>query len=48
MLVLHHFPQSPFAQKVRSILGYKRLSWHSVDIPMVMPKPELTALTRAR
>jgi glutathione S-transferase len=45
MLVLHHFPQSPFAQKVRSILGYKRLSWHSVDIPMVMPKPDLTALT---
>jgi glutathione S-transferase len=45
MLVLHHFPQSPFAQKVRSILGYKRLSWRSVDIPMVMPKPDLTALT---
>ena len=43
--VLHHFPQSPFAQKVRAILGYKRMSWYSVDLPMVMPKPDLTALT---
>ncbi len=44
-LVLHHYPNSPFAEKVRLILGHERLSWKSVFIPMVMPKPELTALT---
>ncbi|MFM8863363.1 MAG: glutathione S-transferase family protein [Limnohabitans sp.] len=44
-LVLHHYPNSPFAEKVRLILGHKRLAWKSVFIPMVMPKPDLTALT---
>ena len=44
-LILHHYPNSPFAEKVRLMLGYKRLDWHSVFIPMVMPKPDLTALT---
>jgi glutathione S-transferase len=44
-LILHHYAVSPFAEKVRAILGMKGLSWRSVDIPMVMPKPDLTALT---
>jgi glutathione S-transferase len=44
-LVLHHYPASPFAEKVRLMLGYKRLSWKSVFIPMVMPKPDVLALT---
>ncbi|WP_353238755.1 glutathione S-transferase family protein [Limnohabitans sp.] len=44
-LILHHYPTSPFAEKVRLILGHKQLDWKSVFIPMVMPKPELTALT---
>jgi glutathione S-transferase len=44
-LILHHFDASPFAEKVRLMLGLKRLTWHSVEIPMVMPKPDLTALT---
>ena len=44
-LILHHYPNSPFAEKVRLILGHKRLAWKSVFIPMVMPKPDLTALT---
>jgi glutathione S-transferase len=44
-LILHHFDQSPFAEKVRLMLGLKRLAWRSVEIPMVMPKPALTALT---
>ncbi|NNA92344.1 glutathione S-transferase family protein [Pseudomonas gessardii] len=44
-LILHHYPQSPFAEKVRLLLGFKGLSWHSVTIPPVMPKPDLTALT---
>lgn len=44
-LILHHYPTSPFAEKARLLLGYKQLSWRSVMIPPVMPKPDLTALT---
>ena len=44
-LILHHFDISPFAEKARLIMGLKGLDWHSVQIPVVMPKPDLTALT---
>jgi glutathione S-transferase len=44
-LILHHFEQSPFAEKVRLLLGLKQLAWRSVEIPRIMPKPDLTALT---
>ncbi|KRW66349.1 glutathione S-transferase [Pseudomonas sp. TTU2014-105ASC] len=44
-LILHHYPTSPFAEKARLMLGFKQLSWRSVMIPPVMPKPGLTALT---
>ncbi|WP_428384862.1 glutathione S-transferase family protein [Nevskia ramosa] len=44
-LVLHHYPASPYAEKIRAALGYKRLSWKSVQQPMVMPKPDQIALT---
>lgn len=44
-IILHQFDISPFAEKVRLALGIKGLSWHAVDIPAVMPKPDLTALT---
>src|SRR2546427_13241778 len=44
-LILHHYDISPYAEKIRAILGFKRLAWHSVHIPIVMPKPDLTALT---
>lgn len=44
-LILHHYPTSPFAEKARLLLGFKGLSWHSVKISPVMPKPDLTALT---
>jgi glutathione S-transferase len=43
--ILHHFDWSPYAEKVRVLLGIKGLAWASVQIPMVMPKPDLTALT---
>ena len=43
--ILHHYPTSPFAEKIRLILGYKKLAWQSVIIPRIMPKPDLTALT---
>ena len=44
-LILHHYPESPFAEKARLMLGFKQLSWGSVYIPRIMPKPDLTALT---
>jgi glutathione S-transferase len=43
--ILHHYPTSPFAEKIRLILGLKRLQWRSVLIPRVMPKPDVVALT---
>eukprot|EP01031_Cornospumella_fuschlensis_P007787 gene7787-9630_t len=44
-LILHHYPTSPFSEKVRLILGHKKLSWQSVNIPRIMPKPDVIALT---
>ncbi|WP_084451738.1 glutathione S-transferase family protein [Roseateles chitosanitabidus] len=44
-LVLHHYAGSPFAEKARLMLGFKGLAWHSVTVPMVMPKPDVAALT---
>ena len=44
-LILHHYPTSPFSEKIRLILGYKNLPWKSVVIPVIMPKPDLVALT---
>jgi glutathione S-transferase len=43
--VLHHYPMSPFAEKIRLILGFKASHWSSVHIPAVMPKPDVVALT---
>ena len=44
-LILHHFDVSPYAEKARLMLGIKQLAWDSVQIPMIMPKPDLVALT---
>ena len=44
-LILHNYDASPFAEKIRLIMGYKQLSWRWVDIPRIMPKPDLTALS---
>ncbi len=44
-LILHHYDMSPYSEKVRLIFGIKNLAWRSVQIPMVMPKPDYTELT---
>ena len=44
-LILHHYPRSPFSEKIRLILGHKQLTWKSVHIPAIMPKPDVQALT---
>lgn len=44
-IILHHYPSSPFSEKVRLILGHKKLPWKSVHIPPIAPKPDAVALT---
>jgi glutathione S-transferase len=44
-IILHHYDISPYSEKVRLGLGLKGLAWASVELPIVMPKPNLTALT---
>lgn len=44
-IILHHYPQSPYSEKIRSGLGSKGLAWQSVIIPSIMPKPDLIPLT---
>lgn len=43
--ILHHYNESPYAEKIRTLLGYKGLRWQSVIVPRIAPKPDLVALT---
>ena len=44
-IILHDYPQSPVSEKIRVVLGMKGLSWKSVEIPRLPPKPNLIPLT---
>jgi len=44
-LILHSYDASPFTQKTLRMLGLKGLSWSWVEMPMILPKPDLVALT---
>src|ERR1700739_1338608 len=44
-LILHHYDNSPFSEKVRLLFGLRGLAWRSVIQPVIMPKPGLTPLT---
>lgn len=44
-IIFHHYWPSPFSEKVRVIFGMKKLAWRSVEIPNMMPKPDLMPLT---
>jgi glutathione S-transferase len=44
-LILHHYDEAPFAEKIRLVFGIKGLSWNSVIVPSAMPKPDLMPLT---
>ena len=43
--ILHHYAFSTFSEKVRTALGYKGITWQSVDIPGLPPRPLLSPLT---
>ncbi|MEO1475241.1 MAG: glutathione S-transferase [Pseudomonadota bacterium] len=44
-IILHHYDVSPFSEKIRLALRLKNLAWASVEIPIIMPKPDLIPLT---
>ncbi|MEN2975851.1 glutathione S-transferase family protein [Tistrella bauzanensis] len=44
-IILHHYDNSPFAEKARLMMGFKGLTWQSVIQPVWAPKPQLTPLT---
>lgn len=44
-MILHHYPTSPFSEKVRVAFGIKGATWRGVTIPVIMPKPDLMPLT---
>lgn len=44
-ILFHQYDSSPFSEKVRVCFGIKNLAWAAVDQPVIMPKPELVALT---
>jgi glutathione S-transferase len=44
-VILHHYDGSPFSEKIRLILGFKGLGWRSVRVPVILPKPDVVALT---
>ncbi|MCG8392336.1 MAG: glutathione S-transferase family protein [Pseudomonadales bacterium] len=43
-LVLHHYPLSPFSEKVRVMLGHTGLDWCSVTTAEMPPRPMLAPL----
>ena len=43
--ILHHYPPSLFSEKVRALMGYLDVAWHSVMIPPIMPRPNLMPLS---
>ena len=44
-VILHHYPLSPYSEKIRLALGLKGVSWNSVEIPAWTPRPKLTPMT---
>jgi glutathione S-transferase len=44
-IILHHYPLSPYSEKIRLALGLKGVSWNSVEIPVWTPRPKLTPMT---
>ncbi len=43
-MILHHYAMSPFSAKARAMLGYAGLSWQSVIVREMPPRPHLVAL----
>ena len=37
-IILHHYPLSPYSEKIRVSLGLKGVAWKSVEIPVWTPR----------
>ncbi len=44
-LILHHYDASPYAEKIRLMLGWKGLRWRSVLSPPQPPRPNVDPLS---
>lgn len=44
-IILHHYPPSPVAEKIRTAFGLKGLTWRSVEHNRLPDRPELFAMT---
>lgn len=44
-LILHHYELSPYAEKIRLMLGHTRLHWQSVLSPEQPPRPNVDPLS---
>ncbi len=44
-IILHHFDESPFSEKIRIVFGLKDIAWTSVRITRIMPRPDLMPMT---
>lgn len=44
-IYLHHYPASPFSEKIRALCGYLDLEWYSVETSNIMPRPLLVPLS---
>jgi len=43
-IILFHYALSPFSEKIRAMLGYTGMSWESVTVREMPPRPELEQL----
>ena len=43
--ILHHYEDSPYAEKIRLMFGHAGMAWQSVLSPSMPPRPNLDPLT---
>ncbi len=43
-IILYHYALSPFSEKIRAMLGYTGMSWESVTVREMPPRPQLDQL----
>lgn len=43
-IILHHYPLSPYSEKIRLLFGLKGIDWQSVEVPVMTPRPLLTPM----
>lgn len=44
-MILHHYPMSPFSEKIRALFGYADMDWQSVRVAEMPPRRQLDPLT---